>query len=329
MNNKCLLLIIQFVIFIEIFAFPIRYLDFYLPHTSASAIETAMGGLNVSSPNDRFLTLTNPALLRRNSKTYFTLTVTRPADKYNDFADFTDNDVYQHDNILRAASLQSKRFGLAYQALASQNILKNIDTGNTYQDFYLNQYTVAIADSAGRYDWGINGKIIHGRIVYKTEEMNSINEFIDSSAFGYSFDIALARQRGPLNFGFVIHDIYSTVYWSGESNQNIRTRAVFGIDSDFINSNIGIGINRRWLWNDKAYYNVYYSYSKYFNNYREIQQATLRLGLASQTFKNQDNILFCLGMGYFYYFAYCDISIQTRGWKANETQYMLTITFGE
>jgi hypothetical protein len=335
--DKFLFVIIFFQIFTFLQSFPIEYYDFYLPNTNPSAMTAAMGGFNSGNTNDSFLPLTNPALLHLIKRNYYTFTFVLPAEKYDEYNSFSDIPANLKNNYFRGLSFQGNKFGICFNVLASDSYktTDELSFNKNYIDYYMNQYAIGISDSSQAFIYGFTGKVLQGRMVFKSEnflETQNIyleDEFIDSSAFGYSFDLGLLKKYNLVNIGLSVKDVVSSIKFTGEDIKRIRTRVVLNFDTSSDYSSFGIGINRRWVNSDKAFYNTYYNQIVNLGTEKVRKFGIYRLGLVSQSFKNQDSTLFCMGLGYFYKIAFCEVSIQSRGWKLNESTSMISFTLSE
>jgi len=334
MKNKktfLLLCIMHYALCTFILAFPIETYDFTLPHTTPSAIEAGMGGLNVASVNDSFLPISNPSLLKRVRHATLAFTFgTAPRD-YDEFTELLKAEPLLQGNTLRGLSYQAKNFGLAYKNLALYEA--NVDSLQTYTSYSLDSYTIAFADSVGRFDWGISGKFLTGRLIYLQEstpaEPLTAETFIDKDALGYSFDLGLSTSSYGMTYGFMLYDIYSGLHWEGQSTAHLRTRLGTGADYTNGNNSMGVGINSHWWFRGESFYNAYYSYKIVEQSSSQFHQSLIRFGVVSSSFSEQDQIIFCFGASYGYKMISLDIGLQSRGIKANETQVFFTLTMGE
>ena len=338
MCKKIIFSLCLLILFHCLSAFPIAVYDFKLPTSTASPVEAAMGGLNVTSAEDFFLVYSNPSLLRHLRKASFSMSFAIPPNSYDQLADVLKTPPFLKSNKLRGLAFQSKQVGLAYQVLAEENftITDSLLYKKIYQDYKLNSYAMAFSDSVGKYNWGFTGKLLTGRLVYLSESYTSSadsvfikEDFIDSKAFGYSFDLGINTRTGPFSYGLVVYDIYSTINWKGYKNGRIRTRAGVGLDYNSGNISLGAGMNSRWGMKDDPFYNANYAYKFPIGRPDSIQQGILRFGMVSKNFNDKDQVLFSFGLGYFYKLARLDLSLQSKGWKANETQYLFSFSLGE
>jgi hypothetical protein len=334
MNRVCAFLLMC-LICVTLMSFPIEIYDFHVPTASLSAIASSMGGLNVASHRDQFLIFSNPALLRQTRGTSYSLSLMSPAQKHEEYEKVLHAPGHLGKNALRGMSIQANKIGFGFATLASEYIGRQdspTPPGILHRDYSLHSIAFAVADSIGKYDWGLTGKFIYGRLVYLSSEWEDDHSisFIDSQAMGYSWDLGLARKRGHISYGMTIYDITSAIYWGEAQRGKIRTRLATGMDYGFGDSSIGAGVNSRWGVKDTPYYNAYYSYRMQIGRRRDIRhESNLRLGVMSRDFKNQDNTLFCAGVGYFYKVAFLDIGLQSRGFKLNETQILLMLSLRE
>jgi hypothetical protein len=102
-----------------------------------------------------------------------------------------------------------------------------------------------------------------------------------------------------------------------------------GLDLDTGNISIGAGMNSRWMFKEAPFYNAYYAYRFNIGHPDSMQHSVLRAAVMSRHFRDADDVLFCFGIGYFFRIVRFDLSLQSKGWKANETQYIFSLSIGE
>jgi len=336
MSTKILFLCAMWWVAISIFAFPIDQYDFNLPHTTPSTVAAALGGLNLGYADDYFLPITNPTTLRRVKNTTIAFSFARPPRDYEAFSDLFKAEPLLGSSTLRAVSYQAKNFGLAYRTLASseKTVIGTLLFTKNYTAYDLSSYTVAFADSVGRFDWGVSGKLLHGHLVYLAESTPdqstpTVDTFYDEDALGYSFDLGVGTTIGSMTYALTVYDIYSAIHWPEQSPAHIRTRLATGVDYTSGSSSVGAGMNSRWWFVGLPFYNVYYSYQIIGEKSSQLHQNKVRIGLVSQDFQQQDNVLYCFGVSYGYKAFSVDMGLQSRGIKANETQVYFSLTMGE
>jgi len=332
-------------------AFPISNYDFTLPHTTPSAIEASLGGMHIASSDDYFLPITNPALLKKVKQATLAFTFGTAPDEYETFSNLLHAEPLLEGGTMRSISYQAKSFGIAFKNLASteKTVIDPLQNTQTYTSYSLSSYTIAFADSVGRFDWGLSGKLINGRLVYLDEPIvredaniprvyeadgvvntrDQSNTFIDSDALGYSFDLGVTTHTGNITYAMMLYDIYSAIHWEKQKTAHIRTRLGAGVDYSNEYNSLGMGLNSRWWFRGEPFYNVYYSRIITEQFPSQLHQSSIRVGLLSSDFLEQDHIIFCFGVGYEYKMISLDIGLQSRGIKANETQIFLSLTLGE
>jgi len=318
------------------YAFPINSYDFHLPTNTPSAIEAAMGGLNVTNTSDLFLPITSPTLLRKVKDTTFAFTFATSPKEDATFAEFAQSEPILKDNNVRGFSAQTKNIGLAYHTLAKTQttFTDTLLTQRVHKNYSLGAYTLAFADSIGTWDWGISGKLFSGQLVYlaQTESADSqwvTNEFIDTSALGYGFDLGFSTHAGAITYAAMVYDVYSKINWEDNKSGHIRTRMGLGVDYSAEASSFGLGVNSPWFFKDNSFYNAYYTHRLSADPKTKATKSVIRFGTVSKDYKKQDNILFCLGYGDSYKQISFDLGLQSRGIKINQTQVFLTISIGE
>jgi len=347
-------------LFIAISAFPINTFDFRLPTSSSSPIEAALGGLNVTSGEDYYLIFSNPALIRQLKQTNFSISFALLPDNYDEYESVLKTHQSLQDNNLRGMAFQTRQFTLGYQVLAQEKwkrltIIENddadersasfmrsnekyssIEDKKTYQNYKLNMLAFGIADSVGVLFYGFTGKFLYGRMVYLEEKLNfnSENEeenisFIDSSAWGYSFDLGLNNKSKHVSYGIVFYDIYSKVDWDKNPKGKIKPRLGMGTELYGKNYSYGIATNSKAVWKQDPFYSFFYTHKYFEKNKQDFQTSVLRLSATSKNFKSQENTFFNIGFGYYIKIIRVDIALQSKGMKSDQTQYIMSFTLGE
>ncbi|MCK9329911.1 MAG: hypothetical protein M0Q94_08575 [Candidatus Cloacimonetes bacterium] len=321
-----------------LFSFPITDYDFRLPTSVISPIEGSCGGINVASNNDNYIVFTNPALLATIKKTNFSVSFILPSKNYETIGSVLNKVPFLEENKFRGFAFQGNKIGLGYQVLSEDKFdIQNEAGDKIYQDYKLNSYLLGFSDSIDNYHWGLSLKLLSGRLVYlKQEKVLTGNEsilvtkeFIDSRALGYSSDLGLHTAKNNFSFGFVVNDILSKIYWKDYDSYKIKTRVTTSVEYSSDSYILGFGLNNRWNIKTKPFLNTYYAYKYSFGRPDDLQYSILRFGVCSKEFKDQDNILFNLGLGYMYRIFKIDIALQSQGWKANQTQYLFSVSVGE
>lgn len=330
-------IIILCLTFSSLFSFPISVYDFRLPTTSISPMEAALGGLNVATGDDFFLMYTNPSLLANVRRTTFSASFKLSSDSYENFSSVLKTQPFLKNNNFRGFTFQAKQIAFGYQVLTEDRFKIETENSKLYQDYKLNSYALAFSDTVGTYNWGLNLKLLDGRLVYLSQDrlisgvdtLLIASQFIDSKALGYSFDLGLSTSKRGLSYGFVVYDVYSAIRWKSHDKHKIRTRGAFTIDLSSQNYSIGAGVNNRWHSKSEPFYNQYYVYRFSIGRPDVLQQGSLRFGMCSKDYKNQDSILFSFGLGYFYRIVRIDIAMQSQGWKSSQTQYLFSLSVGD
>ena len=341
-KNISILLSILCFFSVYLSAFSISTYDFRLPTSSSSPIEAALGGINVTSANDYYLVFSNPALIRHLKQSNFSLSYGFVPEDYDEFEHILRTAPSQKDNYYRGMAFQAKQIGLGHQVLASDKytLIDSLAARKIYQNYRLESIAAGISDSVGFFNYGFTGKFIFGRMVYfseynpsllrdDTEPIDMENYFIDSTSYGYSFDLGLNARSRFISTGVVFYDVYSMIDWKGQTNGKIKPRLGMGTEMFGKNFSYGIATNSKAIWKQDPFYSLFTTYKYTVKNQDMLHTTTVRFSMTSKTFHDQDKIFFNFGFGYFYKIVRLDAALQSKGWKANETQYLISLSLGE
>ncbi len=331
---KNLSLLLSFILlFCLLRGFPSQSYDFHLPTSSLSPFESSVGGVNLTDSNNQFIPYTNPALLKDYKQTMFGLSFSIPPRKKS-FKEMLKTNPLLEDSKFRGVSVQTKRAGMYYQVLADEHIDETTALQHTYKDFNLSTVAICVADTAGAIDWGLGLKYIFGRMVYLNEIAQDSayvhHDFVDSKANGYSFDLGIYRKMGNFHFGFVVYDVYSKLFWEDQKNVKLRTRAALNVELRSGNFSLLSGSSNLWNIHERPYYNQGIRYDVALTSSKKNPQSmSMSAGMSSKDYKNKDTTLFTYGMSYYISYIRVDVAIQSQGWKANNSQYLFSVSMGE
>lgn len=330
---KYFLIFFTFLSFAVLSAFPNQDYDFHLPTSGLSPYEAAAGGINLTDNNNQFATYSNPALLKTLTQTTFALSFSVPPRKKS-FTEMLKTNPLLEKSVFRGVNVQTRQAGFYYQIMADEHIDKTTTDYYEYKDFTLKNAGVCFADTSSNLNWGIGLKYLNGRMVYLKEmvqdSLSAYNQFVDSKANGYSFDMGIYRQYGGFHVGFVVYDVYSKLYWEDQKNAKLRTRGAFSVELRGNNLSLAAGTNSLWNIHEKPFYNQSIRYvTTFYPSKKNPQSMGFGMGICSKDFKNRRSTLFTYGISYFMSYLRIDVAIQSQGWIANNSQYLFSVALGE
>ena len=322
---------------------PIDTYDYGVPENNVSAIAIGMGGINLTNPDDPFASYGNPALLANNENTMIYLAY-RLADNENlSFWEAASVSNFLKEKQFKYFTLVSKQAAFSYQPMAAINISEfdTITNKTLYYDYKLDklQLSLAMKDK----NWpsltaGLNLKYITGRLVYLVErrEGNQFvrEHFIDDKIKGASGDIGLTMQTGDVSYGLTLYDVLSRLWWENYDPVSIQRRIGTAVQYGSGASKTNFGIQSKISRKPETTYHVGYSYtqnwdSQGFSADGDVQQGVdLRVGFYSHDFYGADNINLTLGAGYHYQMVRFDFSLNTKGLKIADSEFLFALGLG-
>nr|MDK2851335.1 hypothetical protein [Candidatus Cloacimonadota bacterium] len=319
---------------------PINDYDYAIPENNVSPIAIGMGGINVTNPSDPFASYGNPALLANNETTMLYMAYRVADDQEMDFWETVNVSNVLHEKQFKYFSLITKQAGFSYQPMASINISTfDPQTQKTmYFDYKLDklQLTLGMKDN----DWpslhaGLNLKYISGRLVYLIERQEGSQfvreQFIDDKIKGLSGDLGLTYQNGDVIYGIAAYDLLSRLWWENYDPVSIQRRIATGIQYGSGPSKVNFGMQGKIATKPETTYHVGYSYSTNWNSQDfmaedEIRQGLdTRIGLYSKDFYGADNINLTLGGGYYYQMFRFDFSLNSKGIKLADSEFLFSL----
>lgn len=322
---------------------PIDTYDYGVPENNVSAIAIGMGGINLTNPDDPFASYGNPALLAHNEDTMIYLSY-RLADNENlSFWEAASVSNFLSEKQFKYFTLVSKQAAFSYQPMASIN-LSSFDTQTNktlYYDYKLDkiQMSLAMKDK----NWpaltaGLNLKYITGRLVYLVEHREGSQfvreHFIDDKIKGASSDIGLTLRTGDVYYGLTLYDVLSRLWWENYDAVSIQRRIGTAVQYGSGASKTFFGIQSKIAKSPETTYHLGYSYaqnwdSKDFISDDNLQQGMdLRIGFYSHDFYGADNINLTLGAGYHYQMFRFDFSLNTKGLKISDSEFLFSMGLG-
>ncbi|MCB5286521.1 MAG: hypothetical protein LHW64_01805 [Candidatus Cloacimonetes bacterium] len=322
---------------------PISTYDYGVPENNVSAIAIGMGGINLTNADDPFASYGNPALLANNETTMFYLAYRLADNEKLDFWEAASVSNFLQEKQFKYFTLVSKQAGFSYQPMAAINISRfDTQTNKTlYYDYKLDklQLSLAMKDK----NWpsltaGVNLKYITGRLVYLVErrEGNQFvrEHFIDDKIKGASGDLGLTMQTGNVSYGLTLYDVLSRLWWENYDPVSIQRRIGTAVQYGSGASKTSFGIQSKISKKPETTYHVGYSYaqtwdSKDFSSDEDLQQGMdLRIGFYSHDFYGADNINLTLGGGYHYQMFRFDFSLNSRGLKLADSEFLFSMGIG-
>ncbi len=322
---------------------PIDTYDYGVPENNVSAIAIGMGGINLTNADDPFASYGNPALLADNDATMIYLAY-RLADNENlSFWQAASVSNFLKEKQFKYFTLVSKQAAFSYQPMASINLSSfDTETNKTlYYDYKLDkiQMSLAMKDK----NWpaltaGLNLKYITGRLVYLVERREGSQfvreHFIDDKVKGISADLGLTMRAGDAIYGLTLYDPLSRLWWENYDPVRIQPRVGTAVQYGAGASKTNFGVQSKLSKKPDTTYHVGYTYaqnwdSKDFISDEDMQQGMdLRIGFYSHDFYGADNINLTLGGGYHYQMFRFDFSLNTRGLKISDSEFLFAMGLG-
>lgn len=322
---------------------PITSYDYAIPENNVSAIALATGGINVTDALDPFASYGNPALLAKNEATMLFLAYRLADEEDLGFWDAVSVSNFLSDKQFKYFTLVTKQAAISYQPMASLNISEyDANTGESmYYDYKLDkvQFSLGISDN----NWpnihaGLNLKYLSGRLVYLVEHRAGSqfirDHFIDDKVKGFSSDLGVVYKTGDTVFGLAAYDILSRLWWENYPARSIQRRIATGVQYGSGSSTTSLGIQSKISSKPETTYHVGYNYrvnwdqTSLSNSDTVKQGMDLRAGLYSQDFYGADNINITLGSGYHYQMFRFDFSLNTKGLKLADSEFLFSLGLG-
>ncbi|MCB5249828.1 MAG: hypothetical protein LHW49_01555 [Candidatus Cloacimonetes bacterium] len=329
---KRLLVLIIVLTPILLLSFPIDDFNYHTPNNSISPYSAGLGGINLTSARDNLAFYDNPALLKAVRQMTFTATFSIP-NKEIATNNLLNAKILTNDSKFKAFGIQAQNIGFLYYELANDRFDKKEELERTYQDYTLRSIGLSIADTAStKLNWGLSLRYLNGRLVYLKEAQQdsvyTVSEFIDSNANGYATDIGVYGKQFGFYYGFVVHDLFSKIYWNGYANTRIHTRGSFSAELRSNNTSFTSSVTSLWNIHETPIFTQSINYSKRVGNPNRPQDFSLRMGATSTDYKSSENIMFSFGTSYMIRMLRVDLAMQTKGLKINTAQYIFSLSAG-
>lgn len=325
-------------------ALPISQYDYNSPENNVSPIAIGMGGLNLTNPGDFYASYSNPALLADNEMSSFVTSFRVANDKPMTFWQAVSISNALQEKQFKYFSLVTKQAAWSYQPMVRIHISELSAAGDSsrYFDYQLDKAQISLAakdDAWPTIRAGFNLKYINGRLVYLKERRvgsNLIREaFIDDKVKGFSTDLGVTYHQGNFTMGVMTYELFSRLYWENYSSKSLQRRV--GASVQYADENLLLtaglqgktaknpdttyhfGLQNSWTWGGSGN-----SYQKQSDD----QGLVLRLGMYSRDFYGTKNINYTLGTGYNYSIFRFDVSMNNRGMKFSESEYLFSLGVG-
>lgn len=313
--------------------------DYALPGNNVSPIAMGSGGINLSNSDDPFAAYSNPALLANNELSSFSTSFR--------LSNPDDISFWQAANISNALKgkqfmyfvLNAKQASFSYQPVSSINISEHFsDNSSHYYDYQLDKLQVSLGAKDKKYTnlgAGLSLKFLSGRLVYYTTDANAnLTGFIDDKVKGFSTDLGFTYKQGNFTYAGTAYDVLSRLWWENYDSKSLQRRLNTGLGYSSGNSHWNAGVQSKISTKPETTYHLGYGYTWNFstgNTYNQSsirQTMDLRLGAYSKDFYGADNINYTLGGGYYYKMLRFDFSLNNKGMKLADSEYLFALSVG-
>jgi hypothetical protein len=346
MYKACLSLLIFGILLSPLFAqstLPITSYDYAIPENNVSPIAIGTGAMNLSNSDDPFAAYANPALLADNEISSFSTSFRLSNSK--------DIAFWQAVNI--SNSLKSKQFkyfvlntkqaSFSYQPVAGIHISEFTDNGNRskYYDYQLDKVQVSLGGKDTKYQKlgaGINLKFLSGRLVYLSEyKLGNLlvrDAFIDDKVKGLSSDLGFTFKQGNYTYAGCAYDILSRLWWENYDSVSLQRRMSLAMGYDSGSSHFNAGVQSKISSKAETTYHLGYGYTWDYSPSTPSRQNSsrqtmdLRIGAYSSDFYGTDNINYTFGGGYYYKNVRFDFSLNNKGMKMADSEYLFALSLG-
>jgi len=196
-----------------------------------------------------------------------------------------------------------------------------------YKDYYLNSFSMGISEKRKQLSYGITLKYLRGRLVYHnklfTDNQLVSDEFIDTSANGFSSDLGLCYKNKNFGYGIALYDVFSKIYWEDYNSESLRRRYTISSDVTSEDLVLNFAISGVLKWKSDPYYHVGLERSLLLKK----QIFPVRIGMYSQKFDNAENIFVGFGFGWKFKDNFqMDFSHTTNNMQIDNSKYLLSIS---
>jgi len=345
MFAKCLLILTTCLVCCSLYSqtlFPITSYDYAIPENNVSPIAMGVGAINVSNSDDPFAAYSNPALLASNELSSFSTSfrLTNPDDI--SFWETVNISNSLKNKQFKYFVLNTKQASFGYQPVAGVHISEiNADGSSKYYDYQLDKVQISLSGKDKKYDKlgaGLSIKYLSGRLVYLAEHRvgNTLvrDTFIDDKVKGISTDLGFTYTQGNYTYAGCAYDLLSRLWWENYDSVSIQRRLSMGMGLDSGSSHWNAGVQSKISREPETTYHLGYGYTWNFSQSTPTAQNSsrqtmdLRLGLYSKDFYGTDNINYTFGGGYYYKNIRFDFSLNNKGMKMSDSEYLFALSLG-
>lgn len=324
-------------------ALPITSYDYAIPENNVSPIALGTGAINISNSDDPFAAYANPALLADNELSSFSTSFRLSNSKDISFWEAASISNSLKDKQFKYFVLNTKQASFSYQPVAGIHISEFTDNGNRskYYDYQLDKVQISIAGKDTKYNKlgaGLSLKFLSGRLVYLSEyKLGNLlvrDAFIDDKVKGLSSDLGFTFKQGNYTYAGCAYDLLSRLWWENYDSVSLQRRISLGIGYDSGASNFNAGVQSKISSTPETTYHLGYGYTWDFSKSTPSKQNSsrqtmdLRMGLYSSDFYGTDNINYTFGGGYYYKNVRFDFSLNNKGMKMADSEYLFALSLG-
>ncbi len=319
---------------------PITSYDYALPENNVSPITMGTGAFNLINADDPYAAYANPALMADNQLSSFSLSF-----RLKNEDDLAFWEAVNISNALKSKQfkyfvLNTKQVSFAYQPVAGVHISEFSASGDSsrYYDYQLDKVQFSIGAKDKKYQKlgaGLSVKYLSGRLVYLTEHklgsMMVRDGFIDDKVKGVSTDLGFTYTVGNMVYAGSFYDLLSRLWWENYDPVSLQRRSALGMGWTSGDSHFSAGVQSKISKNPDTTYHLGYGYQW---NIAKGQQSSdrqsmdLRLGLYSKDFYGADNINYTFGGGYYYKTIRFDFSLNNKGLRLADSEYLFALSLG-
>lgn len=321
---------------------PIKEYDYAIAENNVSPLAIGMGGLNLTDATDPYCSYSNPALLADVQESHLVTSFRLANPKQMSFWEAASPSNALKDKQFKYFSIITQKAGFSYQPMSRINISERMEANQSiYYDYALDKVQLSLAardDKWAKLGAGFNLKYLSGRLVYLREQQvgNTLHrkEFIDNKVKGFSTDVGLVWDEEPFRFGLVAYDLFSRLYWESYSSVPIQQRVGLSASYEMGSASLNAGVLGRISHSTDTTYHLGFKNMWSWGNQVDARGNLLQhgiplsLGVYSHDFYGTQNINFTIGSGYNYSIFRFDFSLNSRGMKLRESEYLFSLGLG-
>ena len=319
---------------------PITSYDYALPENNVSPITMGTGAFNLINADDPYAAYANPALMADNQLSSFSLSF-----RLKNEDDLAFWEAVNISNALKSKQfkyfvLNTKQVSFAYQPVAGVHISEFSASGDSsrYYDYQLDKVQFSIGAKDKKYQKlgaGLSVKYLSGRLVYLNEHklgsMMVRDGFIDDKVKGVSTDLGFTYTVGNMVYAGSFYDLLSRLWWENYDPVSLQRRSALGMGWTSGASHFSAGVQSKISKNPDTTYHLGYGYQWSIAKGQQSsdrQSMDLRLGLYSKDFYGADNINYTFGGGYYYKTIRFDFSLNNKGLRLADSEYLFALSLG-